>query len=96
MTRMAFLPELRDFLRDKGEIYTVRKYRMMHADVEIEGLGTYRRTYLGRVFNRGQLEPYVLLSGFTTSQRWWAMIQKLSHGSSNLYLYHITKKPNGK
>lgn len=43
MPTMSFMPELKEFLLKNGYIYTVRKYRMTKAVVDIDGVGRCNR-----------------------------------------------------
>lgn len=91
---MRFLPELKQFLLDHGEIYTVRKYKMVQNLVVIEGVGVYLRIPLGTVTKEEDLEPYVLLSGFPTTQAWWEKILTFIPRRWDVkYLYHVRREP---
>ena len=93
MTEMRFLSFLKDFLREKGEIYTVRKYKMDEREVEIEGVGICRRIPRGIITNRKQLEPYYTLSGFPTLEAWCDKILELIPSDEDIkYLYHVVRK----
>lgn len=87
---MSFLPELRNFLKENGLIYTVRRYRMSDAIVEVDGIGECHRVPLGRVFVKEDLIRYYDLSGFKTVDDWWKKIKYFIPGSgSPMYLYEV-------
>lgn len=91
MPSMSFMPQLRDFLRSHGLIYTVRKYRMSEADVKVEGVGTCHRKPCGTIDKESDLIPFVELSGFQTTQDWWNKIEHFIPNSSDAkYLYKVT------
>jgi hypothetical protein len=93
---MHFLPGLRKFLNEHGEIYTVRRYRMGAANVTIDGVGVCRRTPMGVIHDMEQLRPYVALSGFGTVEDWWEKIlsfipETFEQSRVAKYLYHVVK-----
>ena len=93
---MSFLPELKRFLLEHGEIYTVRRYRMAEACVEIDGVGKCRRVPLGKVSDMSQLEQFVAASGFDTVEAWWTKIlsfipEYVSQEKVAKYLYHVVR-----
>jgi hypothetical protein len=89
--QMQFIPELRHFLRDYGEIYTVRKYDMTAAEVEVEEVGLCRRIPLGRIYGIQQLGPYLHLSGFYTLEAWWTKIGQFIPQMDSMFLYHVVR-----
>lgn len=90
MTEMRFLPFLKDFLREKKEIYTVRKYKMDEREVEVVGVGICKRIPLGEVTGKMQLLKYTPLSGFSRLQDWWDKIQQfIPYLDDKMYLYHV-------
>jgi len=91
MTLMSFLPELKNFLRGSGCIYTVRKYKMIEKDVEVDGIGTCHRTPLGGVSSLEDLEDYYQMSGFATAKDWWEKIRYFIPPGSPMYLYRVEK-----
>ena len=86
---MKFLPELRDFLRGHGTIYTVRGYDMRRAGVVVEGVGPCRRIPIGRVATREELGPYVHLSGFSSLGDWCDKINEFCYGDKWLYKVEV-------
>jgi len=86
---MRFLPELRDFLREHGVIYTVRGYDMKPAWVEVEGVGRCRRVPLDEVRTREELMPYVELSGFGCLEDWADKINEFCY--SRRWLYRVER-----
>ena len=93
MTEMRFLPFLRDFLREKREIYTVRKYKMDLRNVVVADIGICRRIPLGEVVGKIELLEYTRLSGFATLQDWWDKIQQfIPYSDMKMYLYHVVVK----
>lgn len=92
-TEMRFMPMLKEFLLSNGEVYTVRKYKMVEKEVEVEGVGTCRRIPLGEITDKGQLLSHVPLSGFPTLQAWWNKIQQfIPYADDKMYLYHVVLK----
>ena len=90
MTRMSFMPELKEFLLRNGLIYTVRKYKMMRAIVDIEGVGLCDRFPLGKVSSQEDLLPYAENSGFQSADDWWSMVRHfVPDKESTLYLYMV-------
>lgn len=93
MTRMSFMPELKKFLLENGLIYTVRKYRMVKADVEVEGVGVCLRAPIGTISSQEDLLPYVENSGFPSVKDWWDKIRHFVPDKENtLYLYLVEVK----
>lgn len=75
MPSMSFMPQLKAFLRSNRVIYTVRKYKMVDAIVEIEGIGKCRRMPIGIIKRKEDLTDYVKESGFPTIDAWWTKIK---------------------
>lgn len=93
MPIMSFIPELKDFLLKTGYIYTVRKYRMGKAIVDIEGVGRCNRIPLEGGVTRESLLPYVESSGFSSVEDWWTKIRHFTPDKSlPLYLYRVEIK----
>ncbi len=92
-TQMSFIPALKDFLLEKGVVFTVRKYRMEEKLVEVEGVGGCQRSPLGPISKKEDLLPYVELSGFPSVEDWWAKIRFfITDADSPMYLYKVEKK----
>ena len=90
MTSMSFMPELRDYLKEHGVIYTVRKYKMSPAIVEIEGIGECKRLPLGTITCVDDLKDYYKESGFQTLEAWWAKIKYfIPRVETPKYLYRV-------
>jgi len=84
------MPELKEFLKRNGLIYTVRKYKMVRAIVDIEGVGLCDRLPLGEVSSQEDLESYAENSGFQSASDWWSMIRHfVPDKDSTLYLYMV-------
>ena len=95
MTKMSFMPILKNFLRDHGVVYTVRKYKMVEKVVEVEGIGECRRIPLGSISKKEELLPYVELSGFDSVEAWWDKIRYfVPDVDSTLYLYKVELVPS--
>ena len=93
MTKMSFMPELKEFLKRNGLIYTVRKYKMLRAIVDIEEVGLCDRLPLGEVGSQEDLDPYAENSGFQSSGDWWSMIRHfVPDEEDTLYLYLVEVK----
>lgn len=95
--KMAFMPQLRLYLRGMEKIYTVRKYKMAEAEVEVEDVGVCKRVPLGQISSKEELEPYFKDSGFFTLDGWWDKINDFISSGEPKYLYRvevIEKIPN--
>ena len=93
MSKMSFLPELQKFLKENSLIYTVRKYRMVENNVDVEGVGECHRTPMGEVHYKEDLLPYVEFSGFSGVEAWWNKIKYfIPLDSSPKYLYKVVKE----
>ena len=93
---MQFMPELQDFLKKTGKIYTVRKFKMDTRLVTIETGESCKRTFLKQITSRKELEPYVYACGFKTIDEWWGKIRRHIPPQGPFYLYQvdlITKGP---
>ena len=90
MASMSFIPQLKEFLLTNGIIYTVRKYKMSDAIVNVEGIGECHRIPVGTVDRKEDLIPYVEESGFETIEDWWKKIKYFIPNSWNTkYLYEV-------
>ena len=90
MASMSFIPQLKEFLLTNGIIYTVRKYKMSDAIVNVEGIGECHRIPVGTVDRKEFLIPYVEESGFETIEDWWKKIKYFIPNSWNTkYLYKV-------
>ncbi len=90
MSSMSFMPELKQFLMRNGLIYTVRKYKMLRAIVEVEDVGLCDRLPLGEVSGQADLVPYAEYSGFQSVEDWWSMVRHFVPDKENLlYLYEV-------
>jgi len=88
---MSFLPHLKASLQAAGEIYTVRKYKMGEADVDVREVGLCHRQPIGTVDKESDLQFYVRLSGFATAREWWdKILYFIPKDSDTKYLYHVT------
>jgi len=87
---MSFLPELKSYLKDNGFIYTVRKYKMSDAIVEVDGIGECHRIPIKEVEERTELEPYWAGSGFISLDLWWNKIKYfIPNKNDPMYLYKV-------
>jgi len=87
---MSFIPQLKEFLLKNGVIYTVRKYRMIEAIVEVAGVGRCRRVPVRIVQELKDLVPYVAESGFSTVEAWWSKIRFFIPDCTDvMYLYKV-------
>ena len=90
---MSFMPELKQFLLRNGLIYTVRKYKMLRAIVDIEGVGLCDRFPLGEVSSQEDLTHYAENSGFSSVEDWWSMVRHfVPNEEDTLYLYLVEVK----
>ena len=90
MASMSFIPQLKEFLLTNGIIYTVRKYKMSDAIVNVEGIGECHRIPVGTMDRKEDLIPYVEESGFETIEDWWKKIKYFIPNSwDTKYLYKV-------
>ena len=90
MASMSFIPQLKEFLLTNGIIYTVRKYKMSDAIVNVEDIGECHRIPVGTVDRKEDLIPYVEESGFETIEDWWKKIRYFIPNSwDTKYLYKV-------
>lgn len=90
MPTMSFIPQLKEFLLRDKIIYTVRKYKMVKAVVDIEGVGRCNRLPVLEDLSKEDLLPYLRFSGFPTLDQWWAKVRYFTPEESiPLYLYRI-------
>jgi len=83
------MPELKKFLLENTKIYTVRKYKMGLAIVDIAGIGLCKRLPQGQV-HKEDLEPFVGDSGFDSLEAWWTKIRNFVPNKEDpLYLYRV-------
>lgn len=93
MPTMSFMPQLKEFLLEKGVIYTVRKYKMVEAVVDIDGVGRCNRIPVLENISKSDLAAYVESSGFHTLEDWWTKVRYFTPDKSlPLYLYKIETK----
>ena len=92
MSNMSFLPDLKAFLKEHGEIYTVRHYNYRTRQCDIEGIGRCDRRLIMRVTAPIDLDPYVPLSGFQTRQDWWSMIRRFVKSGDDMFLFKVVIK----
>jgi len=91
MKIMQLMPPLKVFLKKHRTIYTIRKYNMTCAEVDIDGL-ICRRIPLGRILSKEALEPYVKESGFETIDAWWTKIKEINPRIKEFWLYKVEIK----
>lgn len=90
MPTMSFMPQLKEFLLRNRLIYTVRKYKMVEAVVDISGVGKCNRIPQGVVTKREELLPCIEQSGFASVKDWWAKVRYFTPDESvPLYLYRV-------
>ena len=92
MSTMSFLPNLKTFLREHGEIYTVRRYAYRTRQCDVEDVGCCDRRLIMRVNSPIDLDPYVLLSGFQTRQDWWSAIKRFVGPVEDMFLFKVVIK----
>jgi len=88
---MAFMDSLKDFIKTNGSVYTVRKYNMPAATIEIEEVGICYRTRLGEIKSKEELLPYVDQSGFESLDEWWSKIKRFIPTNGPYFLYKVEK-----
>lgn len=89
---MQFLPALKDYLIREGLIYTVRNYSRPTQTVQVSGVGQCQRAYVGPVYSKSYLEPFVVHSGFPHLDAWWRTICRLIPDDKPMFLYKVTKE----
>ena len=90
MASMSFMPQLKEFLLRNGTIYTVRKYKMRNAIVDVEGIGECHRIPIGTIKDKEDLTPYLEESGFESVEDWWKKIRYFIPNSwDTKYLYKV-------
>jgi len=89
MKKMAFLPQLAAYLEKHRRIYTVRRYPMARAVVEVVGIGRCLRVPLITVKSKEDLLPYADNSGFLTLDAWWSKILAFVPSDGSKYLYKV-------
>lgn len=90
MSTVAFFPELREFLRSEGCIYTVRNYQAPAVSlVRVEGVGECRRERVSMVLDIQDIAHCSSKSGFDSVLKWWDKIKKLYPTLKGLYLYKV-------
>jgi len=90
MSNMSFMPQLKAFLKRNKIIYTVRKYKMADAMVEVDGIGECHRIPIGIIEKKEDLNDYVDGSGFSTVDEWWTKIKYFIPGSwTTKYIYKV-------
>jgi hypothetical protein len=82
------MPQLKSYLKEHRTIYTIRKYEMDHAEVDIDGL-VCNRTPLGKVSSKEDLIPYIKESGFTTLEAWWNKVKEINPRTKEFWLYKV-------
>lgn len=87
--KMQFnVPCVYEYLEDHGFVYTVRAYLYKTHFAKVDGIGTVRRTKIGDVHERDDLEDFVYGSGFASIDEWWTAIQQFTK-SKKKYLYKV-------
>ena len=94
MKTMQFMPQLKAYLKEHGLIYTVRKYSMSYAEVDIDGM-LCKRIPLGKIESKEDLEPYAKESGLDTVEAWWKKIKEINPGVKDLWLYKVERIQGG-
>ena len=92
MGNMAFLPALRTFLREHGEIYTVRHYNYRTRLCDVEGVGRCDRQLIKRINAPTDLDSYVSLSGFSTPRDWWTALRRFVSPGEDMFLFKVVVK----
>jgi len=92
MSDMSFMLPLAKFLKEKGEIYTVRSFNYRTRQCDVEGVGRCDRRLIKRVYTGKDLAPYVYLSGFTTIEEWYIQLRKFIHPREGAFLFKVVVK----
>ena len=88
--RMAFnAPRVRQFLKEKGKVYTVRKFGDYNPTVLVEGIGTSKTKQVMQVNKWNDLKDFVAESGFETLDEWIEAIKSFGCEEGKSYLYEV-------
>lgn len=92
MSIMSFIPDLKTFLGERGEIYTVRHFNYRTRQCDVEGIGCCDRRLIRRVNSPIDLDPYVPLSGFSSREDWWSVIRRFIGPPEDMFLFKVVIK----
>jgi len=84
------LENVKNCLRYKGKVFTVRSYCLENYNVSVEGIGKCRRIRGFEVKNKDQIKKFVKLSGFDTLNAWWKAIEGFC-GDKRKWIYLVKK-----
>lgn len=71
---------VKDCLRNKGVVFSVRSYCLENCEVMVDGVGICRRIKGFEVECKDDIKRYVKLSGFTSVDEWWDKIEGFTKG----------------
>ena len=83
---------LKTFLKEHGEIYTVRRFNYRTRLCDVEGVGRCDRRLIRRVTAPIDLDPYVALSGFSSRLDWWTAIRRFVVPGEAMFLFKVVIK----
>ena len=90
------VPEVRKYLKDHGQVYTVRRKRRTGITMAREGsyynfrgIGEVRIEHQKTITKQSQLEPFVEGSGFQSVEEWTSAIRELQLPANEWELYYV-------
>jgi len=92
LSQMRFdVPVVKNTLVKYGAVYTVRGFQMTDKPVWVKDIGVCFRKRLTEIRSQRDLLPYLHLSGFDSTSKWWEQIQKFAKGK-RIWLYEVSQK----
>jgi hypothetical protein len=93
MNKMRFdVKCVKECLKVKGKVFSVRSYCLENCEVFVEGVGICRRIRGFEVKRKEELERFVKLSGFESVDEWWNKICEFC-GGKRKWVY-VVKRVN--
>ena len=92
MSDMFFIPTLKAFLKEKGEIYTVRRFKYVTHECDVEGVGRCDRHFIKRVNIQDDLACYIDASGFALQSQWWKTVRHFIKPGEDMFLFRVVVK----
>jgi hypothetical protein len=94
MNKMRFdVRCVKECLRVKGKVFSVRSYCLENTEVFVEGVGICRRIRGFEVKGKEELERFVKLSGFESVDDWWNKVDEFC-GGKRKWVY-VVKRMEG-
>ena len=83
---------MKSFLKEHGEIYTVRRFNYRARQCDVEDVGRCDRRLIRRVNSPIDLDPYVPMSGFSSREDWWTEIKRFAGFAEDMFLFKVVIK----